>query len=186
VSLSLLSFWPATALLLEQYGKRARPEGRYDAIIVAGCRVDSFGVASPALCRRVEKAVALWEEGFAPLVVFTGGRVKSAFREADIAGAYAETLGVPKSAIRLESNSINTEENAKYAAELFPCESVLVVTDSYHILRCQIVFGRYFSKVGMASVVPDSVSVPQVSGAMREVVAVGMYSMYWLWYRVKR
>src|SRR5512141_1327731 len=68
--------WVAIALLLDIIGARSDPGGRWDAIVVAGCRVNPDGHASLSLVRRTEKAVELWRAGRAPIILLTGGQGK--------------------------------------------------------------------------------------------------------------
>ena len=77
----------------------------------------------------------------------------------------------------LEKHSTSTEENAEYAKEALPSgESVLVVSDSYHILRSEKVFGRYFDNVDGVGRVP--IPAVRIKGAFREVAALIVY-----WYQ---
>ena len=135
--------WIVAASFLHFFGTRAVPEGRYDAIIVAGCRVDPGGQPSLALQRRTRRAVDLWKKGEAPVVIFTGGVGTYPPAEAVAASGYARDLGLPESAIRTEVLSTSTEENAKFSAEQFELGRVIVVTDSYHAFRAGRVFGRF-------------------------------------------
>jgi uncharacterized SAM-binding protein YcdF (DUF218 family) len=122
-------------------------------------------------------AVELWRAGLAPTVVFTGGVGDSPPSEARAASAHAVALGLDPGAVVLEERSTTTEENARFAAELVRAERVLVVTDAYHVLRCERVFGRHFREVrGVGSVNDLS---PRARGAAREVVA-------WSWHLARR
>lgn len=179
VSLLLLSLWTGAAVALDRTGRREAPEGRWDAVIVAGCRVDPGGVPSLALQRRTRLGVDLWRRGLAPRVVFTGGVGDNPPSEASAAAAYAATLGLPAEATLLEERSTSTEENAAFAAELLSAQGiearrVLLVTDSYHTLRAGRVFGRYFREVQpVGSLASRSV---RARGAMREVLALSWYA----------
>ena len=165
----------AVALGLDRYGAR-RPTGRWDAIVVAGCRVMPGGRPSPALARRARLAAELWAEGRAPRIVFTGGVGENPPSEASVAARVAREAGVPEEAILLEERSTSTEENAEYAAALLPEGSrVLVVSDGYHVLRCERVFGRHFGEVSGAG--STSQPWPRVKGALREVLALGAYAV---------
>lgn len=174
-SLALVLGWLALALALDAYGHR-QPEARYDAIIVAGCRVDPDGQPSLALQRRTREAVALWRAGRAPLLVFTGGVGTYPPSEAQAAGDYARRLGVPAEALLLEDRSTSTEENARFSADLLdPASRVIVVTDTYHVLRAERVFGRVFAEArGAGSVAALDV---RSRGALREVFALGFYAL---------
>lgn len=165
--------WGLAAAALDAHGRRAVVEGSWDAIVVAGCRVYPDGEPSPALRRRTERAVRLWREEKAPVIVFTGGVGRNPPSEAQVAGAVARSMGVPEEAILLEDRSTSTEENARLAATLIDARRVLVVTDSYHVFRTRRVFARYFEEVGGAGSV--GTPWPRFVGSFREVVAVAYY-----------
>ena len=164
-----------SALSLERFGlRRIAPGETYDAIVVAGCAVRPDGTPSPALARRTEHAVRLHRDGLAEKVVFTGGVGTHAPSEAAAAAAHARGLGLPEAAIVLEEKSTSTEENARFAAEILGGEArVLVVSDAYHVFRCERVFRRHFrSARGSGS---SGLPAARAKGAMREVVAVLAY-----------
>lgn len=166
--------WIVLAGALDQHGTSTRPTGRYDAIVVLGCRVGPDGAASPALARRTRHAVALWRAGKAPRIVFTGGVGEHPPSEAEAAAKIARDLGVPHHAILMENASTSTEENAQFAAEQLGADRrVLVVTDSYHVFRSERVFARRFAEArAVGSLGARSV---RVRGALREVLAVVTY-----------
>lgn len=175
-ALSCITLWLLGAFALDQYGCRPAPDGTYDAIVVAGCRVDPGGQPSRALKRRTRLALDLWREGRAPKIVFTGGVGTFPPSEARAAADFALYLGLPADAAVLEDKSTSTEENAIHAAEVFGADArVLVVTDTYHVLRAERVFGRHFA----TSHGVGSRSLPSVRfrGALREVLAVGWYGL---------
>lgn len=176
LALAALLAWSFTAFTLDRWGATRDPEGVYDAIIVAGCRVYPDGSPSPALAWRVGRAVQLWKAGHAPVILFTGGLGEYPPTEATAAATLARTLGVPANAVKLEDQSTSTEENARLGAERHPAyRRVLVVTDAYHVFRARRVFDRYFETV-------DAVASPygawsRVRGAYREVLAVAGYGV---------
>jgi uncharacterized SAM-binding protein YcdF (DUF218 family) len=169
-----LFVWCLGAAALDGWGHR-EPEGPWDAIVVAGCRVMPDGAPSPALARRVDRAVALWRGGAAPVLVFTGGVGDHGPAEGEVAAAYARAAGVPDGAILVEAASTSTEENAAGAAELLSAQRVVVVTDTYHVFRARRVFARYFAEVDGVGSTPEP--WPRVRGALREVVAVLAYGL---------
>lgn len=170
----LLALWPATAATLDRWGLRPAPAGRFDAIIVAGCRVMPDGQPSLALAGRTTYAVELWRQGYAPQIVLTGGVGRYPPAEAEAAATVARRLGVPDEALVLEANSKSTEQNAQFAAELLGPVHVLVVTDSYHAWRCRRVFARYFTSAEAVGRAPTPFF--RVKGALREVVAIVVYA----------
>ncbi len=176
---ALLVSWAGAALLLDQLGERIHPSGQYDAIIVAGCRVDPDGRASPALERRTLHAVALWRQGIAPRIVLTGGVGTFPPAEAEAAAVVARAAGVPDSALLLESASVSTEENARLGAALLQAQGIdvqriVVVSDSYHVFRARRVFGRYFQQVDGSGSTPRP--WVRLRGSFREVAAVAVYA----------
>ncbi len=143
------------AVALDRYGRRPPPPGTWDAIVVAGCKVMPGGVPSTALARRVELAVQLFREGRAPLLVFTGGVGKHPPSESRVSRAMAVRMGVPASAIVIEERSTTTIENAEQAREATDADRILVVSDAYHVLRCERTFARHFQEVrGVGAQVP--------------------------------
>ncbi len=165
--------WVAAAVGLDVSGHRQDPGGQWDAIVVAGCKVNPDGRASPSLVRRTTRAVSLWQAGRAPIIVLTGGSGKWPPTEAEAAAVVARSLGVPDRNLILESRSIDTAENARFASQLTPAKRIIVVTDTYHVCRCEWFFRRYFHTVVGVGVV--SPSVHRAVGAFREAIAVAYY-----------
>ena len=166
------------AMGLDWYGQRHPSQSHYDAIIVLGCRVQPDGTPSLALQARTRKAVELYHEGYAERIILTGGVGEYAPAESVAAMNYAiDNWEMDPNVFLLEEESTSTEENAEFAKQAFPAgDSVLVVSDSYHILRSEKVFGRYFSNVDGVGRVP--IPTVRIKGALREVVALVVY-----WYQ---
>ena len=167
--------WLGAAVSLDTYGRRAAASDAWDAIVVAGCRVMPDGQPSNALKARTHKAVDLWRQGLAPVIVFTGGVGDTPPAESIAAGNLALSLGVPASAVVLESTSASTEENARNAAGILGGGRIIVVSDAYHVFRCERVFARYFDEVRGAGAI--SPITTRSRGAFREVLAVGYYAV---------
>ena len=171
-----LSLWLAAAAALDHYGHRPVSARGYDAIVVAGCSVWPGGVASPALAQRTQRGVALWRQGLAPKLCFTGGVGTYPPAEAQVAADLARGLGVPDSAIVAEQRSTSTEGNAREAAAVLGRGArVLVVTDYYHVYRCERVFRRHFA-------VADGAGCwvrlrTRIKGALREVPVLAYYGL---------
>lgn len=169
--------WGASAYTLHRYGLRGYPdEGQWDAIVVLGCRVFPDGQPSRALAARVGAAVELYHQGRAERVVLTGGVGEAGIAEAEVAATLAESLGVPRDDLILEARSTSTEQNARFAAQMFEGRRILIVTDAYHVFRSELVFERYFDEVhGVGTINPRW--WPRVKGAFREVAAVAGYGL---------
>jgi uncharacterized SAM-binding protein YcdF (DUF218 family) len=107
------------------------------------------GLPSSTGWRRIATAVRLYKEGFAPLVVFSGGTGSGGRPEAQIYAESAAVLGLPEDAVRLEAFSENTAEHPVRVAELpdirargGPGASLLIVTSPYHGRRVKAVFRK--------------------------------------------
>lgn len=145
----------------------------HDAIVVAGCPPRADGRPSPALYRRVRLGVDLWQQGRAPILVFSGGGAP--VTEAEAAARMAQEAGVPPHAIRCEPEATSTEENALYTSRILGPVRIVVVTDAWHAWRCQRVFQRHFPAV-------EAVGVPVswrnwLLMAPREISVITWYAM---------
>lgn len=108
-----------------------------DAIVVLGAPLRPDGGLSMAVRERVREGVRLYFEGYAPLLLFTGGAAHSA-AEAPAMAQRAHELGVPRDAILVEADSTTTAENARYSARLLRAHnvgSVIVVSQPFHLRR---------------------------------------------------
>ena len=117
-----------------------------DAIIVMGA-AQYHGRPSPALRARLDHAVALWQRGLAPRMVFTGGIGEGdSASEAAVSRAYVVGLGVPDSAILLENEGRTSSQSLRRAVELLHARrlgTAVVVSDPFHMLRLEILGRRY-------------------------------------------
>ncbi len=171
--------WLGMAWALDANGHRQEPTGSYDAIVVAGCRVLPEGRPSLSLVRRATKAVELWRRGVAPVIAFTGGVGDWPPAEAVAAAEVARSLGVPESALLLERRSRSTIENARFLREQSSYARIIVVTDTYHVRRCEWFFRKYFTTVDGYGVV--SPFFYRTRGALREALAYAYYVVLGPW-----
>ena len=97
---------------------------------------------------RVWHAARLYKAGKAPVILMTGqGDEQSA-------KLLLHDLGVPDSALLIESEARNTEENAKFAARVLASRKtssatprILLVTSAVHMRRARFMFERAFAKL---------------------------------------
>lgn len=118
---------------------------RFDAIIVLGYPADSDGNPSPTQLARVSEGVHEYERGVAPRLILTGGAAHNQFVEAQVMARTAEAEGIPESAIFIEPHSMNTIENACYAARIMKAHgwrSAEVVSSDYQLPRAGMIFDR--------------------------------------------
>jgi uncharacterized SAM-binding protein YcdF (DUF218 family) len=113
-----------------------------DAIVVLGAAQYDC-VPSPVLEHRLDRALALYEDGVAPQIVVTGGkRAGDRCTEAEAGALYLLQRGVPDADILREVKGRNTWESIA-ASALFLTERgdtrVVLVTDDYHALRVRAI-----------------------------------------------
>lgn len=138
------------------YGVSRGPVERAEALVVLGAGVNRDGRAGPALTRRSTLGAELFAQEAAPLIVCSGGQpYDRPNTEASACRDVLLRLNVPDAAILLEDRSHSTEENALHTARLLPNARVIVVSDSYHLLRAGILFRNYGFNVQLAGVPPE-------------------------------
>ena len=110
---------------------------------------------------RVEYGVWLYQQGYAPQIIMSGGPVVWHVTAAEIMKEQAVFLGVPAEDILVEERSTTTKENAEFTKDLMVAEgfgSAILVTSPYHSRRASRIFHRVFGQdMEIISVpVPDS------------------------------
>jgi len=103
---------------------------------------------------RAESAIALWKQGYAPVLIFSGGSSDpESVASAELMKRAAVAAGVPANAIIVEGSSATTEENAQRVAELMKTaglRSAILVTSPYHQRRAALLFEREFDRAGLS------------------------------------
>jgi len=103
---------------------------------------------------RAESAIALWKQGYAPILIFSGGSSDpESVASAELMKRAAVAAGVPANAIIVEGSSATTEENAQRVAELMKTaglRSAILVTSPYHQRRAALLFEREFDRAGLS------------------------------------
>jgi uncharacterized SAM-binding protein YcdF (DUF218 family) len=112
--------------------------GPVDAIVVLGA-AQYDGEPSPVLRQRLDHAAALYEQGYAPLVVVTGGKQEGDRVTQAAAGfVYLRDQGIPEEAILLEVDGTSTYTELAATSRILAdrgLDSVLMVSDGYHSAR---------------------------------------------------
>jgi len=166
--LGALATWVVSVVAVVVWGARdtAQPA---DAIVVLGA-AQYAGRPSPVLKARLDHALDLWKRGLASRLVLTGGRgVGDTISEAAVGRRYALKAGVVDSAILLENDGRTTEASMEAVAQIIDkrdLERVILVSDPFHMLRLQILAGRY----GFESVTSPTRTSP-ISANRLELVA---------------
>jgi len=113
-----------------------------DAIVVFGARAYADGEPSDALADRTLTAIDLYQHGFAPRLIFSGGPGDGAQREVDVMKRLAMEHGVPESSIILDPAGLTTEATVRNAKSILPGGRLLVVSHGWHLPRAKLRFER--------------------------------------------
>jgi vancomycin permeability regulator SanA len=105
-----------------------------DTIVVFGTKVEDDRTPSQRLQARLDEAVHLFKQGYAPRVVVSGGIDTLGHDEALVMKNYLLEQGVPSTAIDVDSAGITTRLTAKHVVQL-PVKDVIVVSQYFHIAR---------------------------------------------------
>lgn len=114
-----------------------------DAIIVLGGGAWS----------RIGRGVELYQDGYAPVLVLSGGNLFTFnTTESEMMASQAEDMGVPTSHIILESKSASTYQNALFTKQILVArglKSAIVVSSTYHMRRVLVTFNRVYAGSGI-------------------------------------
>lgn len=143
---------------------------RFDAIVVLGGGIDEKGSLRPAVepssysRNRTTCGVDLYQQGYAPTLVLTGGDAKvfgTGPQEAIEMKRWAVRLGVPESAIKVDTEARNTYENATGTKRLLGPASILLVSSASHLPRAVLLFTKQGFRVTPAPCDYVSQHLPQ-------------------------
>jgi len=108
--------------------------GGYDAILVLGCRVNGQS-PSDMLADRMSVAVDLYHRGLAPKILVSGDHGTKDYDEVNVMKQYAIDHGVPSQDIFMDHAGFSTYDSVYRARDVFCADSLLVVTQEYHLPR---------------------------------------------------
>jgi uncharacterized SAM-binding protein YcdF (DUF218 family) len=116
-------------------------------------KADAIVAISGDTGARAQTAIALWKQGYAPVLIFSGGSSDpESVASAELMKRTAVAAGVPANAIVVEGTSATTEENAEHVAQLMKTrklKSAILVTSPYHQRRAAMLFEREFGRASL-------------------------------------
>lgn len=151
-----------------------------DAIVVFGA-AEYAGRPSPVLKARLDHALDLYLQGYAPVVITTGGAgLDPVYSEGGVGRDYLRKHGVPDVSLIGETQGNDTAESSDRVGAIMHknhMRTALVVSDAYHIFRIkQMMAAEDVQAFGAPR--PDSLPKTRwgrIAGIAREVVS------YWAW-----
>lgn len=142
--LGAVMLWLGTVVLILAAGRQPVLR-KADAILVLGA-AQYNGRPSPVLQARLDHGINLFKRGLATRMVVTGGVGRGdTLSEGEVARRYAEKNGVPAAAILVERHGATSAESVTAAAALMRnsgLHTALIVSDSYHMLRLELLARR--------------------------------------------
>jgi uncharacterized SAM-binding protein YcdF (DUF218 family) len=152
-----------------------------DAIVVLGA-AQYNGVPSPIFRARLDHAIDLYEEGVAPVLVMTGGKLPGdKTTEADAGRAYAISQGVPPEAIIAEDEGRTTLESLRTVGRILrdrDMAGAVFVSDRTHMLRVlRIARDQGVEAFGSPTRTSpiDASAAERLRATVHEVGALGLY-----------
>jgi len=141
---AILLLWAASLAFVIYAGARAvlRPA---DAIVVLGA-AQYNGRPSPVFKARLDHGITLYRQGYAPRLILTGGvGLRDTLSEGEVGHRYALDKGIPETAMLVEREGATSAASMTAAALLMQehnLTTALIVSDSYHMLRLELLARR--------------------------------------------
>jgi len=162
-----------------------------DAIVVLGAA--AWGVRpSPVFRERINHAIDLYHNGYAPLIIFTGGKLEGdLYTESEVARQYAIDRGVAAQDILVETVSTSTAENLHYAGQIAAdhnLATLIIVSDPLHMKRAMLI-AQDLGLDAYSSPTPTSryrTLGPQTEFLMRETYFYQKYRLYRLLFPIQQ
>jgi uncharacterized SAM-binding protein YcdF (DUF218 family) len=122
------------------------PLRKADAIVVFGA-AEYAGRPSPIFRSRLDHALELWKQGYAPVIITTGGYAEDPkFSEGGVGGRYLQTHGVPEQKIVAETQAGDTSQSAQRVSAIMHVNGMhdcIAVSDGYHLFRIKRMMRRH-------------------------------------------
>lgn len=144
IPVACLALLGVVTLRVAQQG-RVDEARRADAILILGA-AEYHGRPSPVLRARLDHGLALFQRGFAPRIITTGGAGGDpVFTEGEVGRDYLIRRGVPPENIIVEDEGSSTAHSIAATGEILrrmDLHSCVVVTDWYHVYRAKRMLQR--------------------------------------------
>jgi vancomycin permeability regulator SanA len=116
-----------------------------DVAVVFGNEIMPDGTPSERLKARLQKAVELYNEGYFPKIIVSGGLGKEGFDEATVMKKYLVEKGIPANIIMMDhtgNNSWMTVQNTKQIMQEQHYQTVMAISEFYHMSRIELAFAK--------------------------------------------
>lgn len=173
-----------------------------EAIVILGNGINKNGPEYPlgvnvssGTAIRLNYAVFLAKQDPQKLIVVSGGYTGN-LREANVMKDWLINIYDIKNPIIMENKSRNTDENAKFVAEILlnlHIKNVVIITQAYHMRRAMMLFNKYglnpvagstdyFSSFSAQTpalaFIPSAVAMDQVTIVYHELIGYWLYKYF--------
>lgn len=176
IFLSLILLYLISMLAIIFYGLKDNLF-KADLIVVLGSKVSPDGDPSLGLSARLNKAIDIYNEGYAPKILVSGGTGKEGYDESLAMANYLIKRGIPSKSIIRDAEGNNTRATANHTYQYMQqnqLSSVIIVSQYYHIARIKLAFKKLgIKKIGYGS--PLYSSIRDLYAVPREIIAYPIY-----------
>lgn len=130
-----LLMWLTVRNRIVDVDNAAALEEEFDCILVLGAGVKADGTPSSMLEDRLEIGIELYFAGASDRMLMSGDHMQHNYDEVTVMKQHAIEAGVPSNVIFLDHAGLSTYESIWRAKELYGVETVLIVTQEYHLYR---------------------------------------------------
>lgn len=167
-----------TTLIFSSY--REVPPAHQEVLIILGAKVNGEAPAQPskALQERLDTAYLYLTENEETIVIVTGGQGKDESEpEGVVMARYLENKGIDSARIIIEQRSTSTLENISMAMDLYDFDTVIIVSNDYHIYRAKLMAYSLGLKEVYGLAAPSTTAVTFTS-YLREILALGYHLLF--------
>ena len=110
-----------------------------DTVLVLGAYVFPDGTTSSMLTDRLTVGYELSQSGKAPKILVSGDHGQKDYDEVNAMKSFLKDKGVPGQDVFMDHAGFSTYESMYRARDIFQVESVIIVTQEYHLMRAVFV-----------------------------------------------
>lgn len=140
-----------------------------DCVLILGAGVRD-GNPTPMLRDRLITGISLYKSGAAPKIIMSGDHGREDYDEVNVMKSYAVENGVPDSDVFMDHAGFSTYDSIYRAKAVFEADSIIIVTQKYHLYRALYIAERLgVNAVGVSADLDDYSG--QLKRDLREIAA---------------
>lgn len=136
----------------EEAAERAIGELNPQCILILGAGLKPDGTPNLMLADRLDQGISLYNRGVAPKILLSGDNGQERYDEVNAMKEYCLEQGVPMDDIFMDHAGFSTYESIHRATSIFQVESMVLVTQDYHLPRaCYLADKMGIENLGIAA-----------------------------------